>query len=336
MSGGLALALTRAAHAQPAPVTWRLDYRVPLGVRGCPSEQSLIDQVARRLGRDPFTSYAPGTVHINVASAARGAFSVERAGSAATPPREITAPDCERLIDRIALSVSVVIDPLSLTRVPPAPPPPPPPPSPPPPPVVEVRPVAAVTQPPPRPRTPSFVLSLAVGAHAVFGAANPAAPGAFVRVSLRRAWFSVGLDARYDIPITTPMEGVAQGEFTSALAAATLGACVHYRWARGCGVFVVGALQRESRGIATPQEEVSPYLAGGVRAGVSIPLAGAWSIDLSGDVLVQSQVVPLVRETTGASGACVPSELRATHSAVWCPPLVAGVVTAGVAWRLPL
>ncbi len=171
----------------------------------------------------------------------------------------------------------------------------------------------------------------------MFGAANPAAPGVFVRVSLRRAWFSLGLDARYDIPITTPMEGVAQGEFTSALAAATLGACVHYRWARGCGVFVVGALQRESRGIATPQEEVTPYLAGGPRVGVSIPLASAWSIELSGDVLAQSQVVPLVRGTsTGASGACVPSELRGTHSAVWCPPLVSAVISAGVAWRLPL
>lgn len=159
-----------------------------------------------------------------------------------------------------------------------------------------------------------------------------------MRLSLRRGRFSLGLEGRYDAPISTAMEGVPRGTFTSSIAAGVVTACVHYAWARGCGVFIAGALLRESEGIDVPRSDVAPYLAGGVRVGVSVPLSSSWSIEATGDLVAQSQVVPTVQAAapiTGQGGACLPSGLQGTHVAVWCPPLLAGVASVGALWRLP-
>ncbi len=179
-------------------------------------------------------------------------------------------------------------------------------------------------------------LSLGVDAHASVGAANPLAPGVSLRFSILRGLFSLSFEARYDAPIATVMEGVPGGEFTSSMVAGALGACVHRGVLRGCAVALGGALMRRSEGVDAPQDVASPYFAGGLRVGVTAPLVAGWSLDLHADLLAQTQVVPTVRATGGgASGACLPDDVTGAHVAVWCPAVVAGVVGAGVSWRLP-
>lgn len=196
-----ALLLALTAHADERP-RQRLVYSVDPGISGCPDGVQLRDQVAARLGYDPFVERGgDGEVLLRI-SRARAAL-VGRlemrdrraaAGEVATRARELASAsgDCEELVASLSVMVAVAIDPLSITRragatpaVSPATAPPPPPP-----------PAEAPTGEPTRPaelpvqerRGPSTAPRLRVqtGPSVVFGATP--APDVAVSVGVGARW----------------------------------------------------------------------------------------------------------------------------------------------------
>ncbi|MEZ4394671.1 MAG: hypothetical protein R3A48_26660 [Polyangiales bacterium] len=169
------LLVAPAAASQPRGPTAVLRYERGAGASTCPDAQAIRDAVAARLGYDPFRDAAPMTVRATIARhrrRLRGRVEVTHAAGAALGTREIESShrDCAEIASALTLAVSIVIDPLSLTR--PAPPPPAPPvvtpPAPPPP----APPVVTPPAPPPPPPAPPA----AAGAACALARAAPGLP----------------------------------------------------------------------------------------------------------------------------------------------------------------
>ncbi len=108
-----------AESAGGAGNTFALAWVRDEGAEGCPAGRDFADEVARRLGRQPFDERAPRSIEIEVD---RGAgdfqsrvFVRERDGSI-TGRRVLTSPDCAALFSATALAVVLVIDPDALLR----------------------------------------------------------------------------------------------------------------------------------------------------------------------------------------------------------------------------
>ncbi|MBL8950566.1 MAG: hypothetical protein JNK82_07315, partial [Myxococcaceae bacterium] len=115
----------------------RLDSRREPLAESCPDEQAVQRAVAERLGSSPFSSDATRTVSLRWRFAS-GVYSSElmvtNEAGVTVGSKKLTssAADCSELASSTALALSLILDPLSLTRPPPPPselPPPPPPPN---------------------------------------------------------------------------------------------------------------------------------------------------------------------------------------------------------------
>src|SRR5262249_14357059 len=123
-----ALVVASLASTSAAAPSARLVYVREAGAEDCPDEEVLRAAVRARLGYDPFFPYAPATLYAEVGrkddvyrahvklvdekNVVRGARSLEHRGGV-----------CADVIDAMALSMSIAIDPRSLVG-PPAPHPP--------------------------------------------------------------------------------------------------------------------------------------------------------------------------------------------------------------------
>ncbi len=289
--GALASILAVAGEAR-ADASARLVYVRGPGAEQCPGEQAVRAAVAARLGYDPFFAWAHDALFVDLTRAA-GAFHVELklvdADNLQRGARALTVKgsDCSAVVDAMALTISLTIDPDSVMRGPrPAPPPPPepPPPAAPEPPPPPPPPAPAPAESPPPPVAVPIRWHAGGGLVASAGAAPSLAAGAVLFGGLDWRLFSIDLEARGDLPATG--QGKTSGvAVQSWLAAGSLVPCLHLGPAYGCAVGSVGWMTATSVGAVAAATNGALWTALGPRAGVEIDLSERLALRIWGEVL---------------------------------------------------
>lgn len=269
--------------------------------------------VATRLGYDPFRPIASTTLTAEIRRE-KGMFRgrvrlVDEAGvERGARDLESRADDCRDLTTAMALSMSIAIDPLSVTRpdrpvgsvsAPPSAdePPPiddaprtdpvaapaasPPGPAPPAPPVSADRPSPSPTARDEVDDPPRFVLG--AGAHVAFGIAPAAAIGFRISTEIATRRYGVALEGRFDLPAgSDTAEG---GRIRTSLAGGAIVPCVRIPLAWACGVVLVARVAAEAVEVTTPRSDGFLFLGAGARLVSSLPLPQDFSLRIGGDVL---------------------------------------------------
>jgi hypothetical protein len=282
----------------------RLVYLRGPGAEQCPGEAAIRGAVSSRLGYDPFFAWAHDTLFTEIdrsGDAFRAVVKLVDANNMQRGARELSVrgSDCSAVIDVLALTISLTIDPSSVigeptdtsasaprptadagapsTSEPPSPPSQaaaaPEPAVPPPPRTSPLLPAAPNgrpephEQPEPR-RRPSDPLSLRLALGALAAVLTAPAPNAGLTLSIGGTWriFSFDLEGRADLP----SQGSAQVplmEVRSWLIAGSLVPCAHLGLLFGCPVASVGAIGATARGVARPRDNYAPWWALGGRVG---------------------------------------------------------------------
>ncbi|WP_394845793.1 hypothetical protein LZC95_53285 [Pendulispora brunnea] len=310
------------AHANP---TARLVYVRSAGATACPDEDALRTAVAARLGYEPFRHTAPVTIVARVTRVAglyRGEVElldengIER-GTRALAER---TDRCEDVVAAMALTVSIAIDPLSLTRSAPppdansdvidfakAPPPAPTPPPPQPPPPVAEEPHEATNSPPPKTRP--FVGTTFIGA---FGVEPAASFGMSAFAGLRATTFSVAIEGRADLGTSTDV--APEGQISSNVLLGSIVPCFHAGPAFLCPVVSLGVLNGSSSSIVGPRSTSTLFASGGARLGVELNLTGPLALFSATEV-----GLPMTRP-----------EFRIDRRTVYTQPAITGSVLLGL------
>lgn len=317
---GLTLAASEAAAAPSA----RLVYLRNPGAESCPDERAVRSAVAARLGYDPFFPYAPTTLFAEVERIEGGYeahIKLVDGASTVLGSRELRQQGdaCGDIIDTMALSISIAIDPDSLTRPPGTPPPDAVAPEVAAPPASEPEAPRVAPEPPRRApptvapttpateRAPRVALDLGAAPSLWIGAAPAVSVEASVFARARAGRVSLALEGRYGLPASRAVEG-ATVETSSA--AGALVPCVHFGVASACAVGALGSLRASSRGVVRPRTGSALHAAIGPRAAIELPLAERLSLRVHGDVLV-----PLTTHTLEIDGASVYTLPRVAASA---------------------
>jgi hypothetical protein len=302
------LLVARGAAAQTTP-TAVLRYERSDDAAQCPDAQGLRDTVAARLGYDPFRDAAPTTVHATIIRnrrRLRGRVEVTNAAGATVGTREIESSrrDCAEVASAMALAISIVIDPLSLTRpapppppaAPVAPPPPPLPPPPPPPPVVVAAPVVPPPPPPPPvrlvalPPSPSRrpAIEVALGVGFTLGHTPDVTATATASVAVRWNLLSLALEGSHAFLSRADLVGV--GEVQASLASGRIVPCLNQRFSRRvdasfCGVVALGALSATATGVDVARPSAAFYAAVGARLAARVALSSLLGLRARVDAL---------------------------------------------------
>jgi hypothetical protein len=286
--------------------------------------------VATRLGYDPFRPIATTTLTAEIRRE-KGVFRgrvrlVDEAGvERGARDLESRADDCRDLTTAMALSMSIAIDPLSVTRpdrpvgsvsTPPAadepssiddaprpepvagpaasPPGPPGPPGP-------ATPTTA-DRPSPAPAArdeandpPRFVLG--AGAHVAFGIAPAAAIGFRISTEIATRRYAVALEGRFDLPSSS--DTAEGGRIRTSLAGGAIVPCVRIPLAWACGVVLVARVAAEAVEVTTPRSDGFLFLGAGARLVTHLPLPQDFSLRIGGDVLAHP--VPFELTVNGRS-----------------------------------
>jgi hypothetical protein len=298
------------AHATP---TARLVYLRGSGAETCADQATLRQAVAARLGYDPFRPLADNTVSVSV-TRSPGRFEAQvvliDTNNLERGNRKLVTRDaCGELTAALALTISIALDPLSLTRIPdsvatvPA--------SPAPTPAnatatdnaaeVDADPAGALlpkvtlASPPvlpasvqsPRARAVASTVrevwfTAGLGAHAAFGAAPAPAFGLNAYGGIRYgARLAFDLGARLDLPAS---RGTAEGgAVTTSLYALALASCLRFSPLALCPVVTVGQLRAETSDISQPRASKLLYLAVAGRATVAIAIVKNVFVQLAGE-----------------------------------------------------
>jgi len=282
-----------AASANP---TARLVYVRGEGADSCPDEAEMRKAVAARLGYDPFRPFATTTLTAEITkdkSTFRGRVRlVDEAGvERGARDLESRAADCRDLTTAMALSMSIAIDPLSMTRPPPSEaavvaepaertpePPVPEPPAPAPPPA---KPEAPAPVPPPASPPPRFALGVA--GHVAVGIAPSAAAGVRPSVEILAPRWSLGLEGRFDFAAgSASSEG---GRTETSLAGGAVVPCLKIPLVWACGVVLLAQVQAESLQVTQPRSEGFFFFGAGLRLHGAVELPEDFRLRLGGDVL---------------------------------------------------
>src|SRR4051812_23491234 len=222
----LAPAPPASAPTSP-PIALRLTYNRSLGAQRCPSEQVFRDEVAAKMGYDPFTANVPESVVITLTRGARGSTATVKFNEAGRARGwddkliPISDDDCVELVRGSALYLTLQfldIAPPSPTT-PSAPPPtakasPPAPPAPPPP---APAPLALAPPPPTAPSSPtprSWRGEVGISPFVAFGIAPGAAFGGALSVGMH--WpsvpFSIAGEVHFDGSVPGAVDGPSHAQ----------------------------------------------------------------------------------------------------------------------------
>jgi hypothetical protein len=306
-----------AAHADDPPpqVALRLTYILGPGAENCPPEQVLHDEVARRMGYDPFTADAPDRIVANL-NRSGPLFSgtlelIDSSGKSQWKQsyafRGKKDEDCAALDVAMAIDISIEFIHFSLPSPAAAPNPSPssesPPaeaPVPPPQPVVQASPPPpqppAHPSPAPPPRTLSSPIlrprfEFGAGPLVAAGIAPGINAGILVHAGLRWPSLSLGLEGRSDFSVSGELNKTPPAVFKIALLGGSFVTCFHWRFAMGCGVVTAGGVHNEAVDIPTAKQTTATdagYVGIGVRGGAELSLAKLWqplAIRVHGDAL---------------------------------------------------
>jgi hypothetical protein len=271
----------------------------------CPDEPALRQLVAARLGVDPFLPEAPSVVTVKVASGAPLQAEVAlESPNAPVRRKTLTGKDCTELMQSVAVTVALVVDPvlkrveLEVEKKP----------EPEPAPLPVVAPAPAPEPQKPAPPVEPLHWQLSVGGSANLGQAITAQPNLRLETRLRIATlFSLGLEGRIAFPVTGSL---AQGQLTTSAMLGAIVPCLHWKWLAGCADFTAGALRLEGQALASARAASVFHAMVGLRAIFSVPLGEHFAIG----AMLEGQV-PLTRAT-----ALVGTER------VWTVPPVGGGV----------
>jgi hypothetical protein len=335
--GGIAVhvslaSIASAADGAPAR-TARLTYSRGTGASDCPDADVIRAGVAARLGYEPFDDRAERLVSATVSRTGHvleARIQIAGADGKAAAERRLASrqADCSELASAMELAISIAIDPLAGSRPrpePPAPPPaspPPPAPPPAPPQVIVVREPAPppVAPPPPAARVP-IVFLVRLGGLGSVGSAPAAAFGGTVQASVRRGSFSIGVEGRGDVAVTTEFDynGMRVGDMETSLLMGALVPCASRGLLEGCALFAAGELRASARGLQMPQQVTAPFAAVGARVGLELPLGSVLSAGAHADVLAP------ITETV----------LRVSGQPVWTSPAISAAFGATIGARFP-
>ena len=283
---------SRAAAASPSA---RLVYLRDPGAETCPDEAAIRGAVSARLGYDPFFPYATATMFVEIAKESggfRARIKLVDDDNKVRGARELHQKQgkCTELVDTMALSMSIAIDPLSLARKksdvaanesapepepPPAPPPAPESPTPPPPPPAAKE---EIPESPPVHGEVAFVSGVWTGASPAVNLSL----GGFARIRWRALSFAA--EARFDFPASREIGGGAQVE--TSLTYGALVTCAHVNIWGACAVVAAGSLHAASSGVSSPKEESVFHAAVGPRGEVRVPLGTLFALVAHVDALV--------------------------------------------------
>ncbi len=244
------------------------------GPESCPDETAFRGQVMARLGYDPFAADAPESQVDVVVRAAPSGFSatlaIRRDGHTVTKVRDGAGETCAALIETVATTIAMALDPIaasspSTTRAPRPPEPTPVAPRPPTaPPSAEAPasapPTAPPSGPPPAPPTAPDAWAGRVGA--AFGGGVGELPGASVSgtlaFGLRRARLGLLAEARYAAMAQSFLS--AEGDQVDAsLLTVGAGPCLEVGSFEGCVHLRVGAWRARSSTVVQPTDRGAVY-----------------------------------------------------------------------------
>jgi hypothetical protein len=322
--------LTIPARARGAPSA-RLVYVRDTGAEDCPDEGVLRTAVATRLGYEPFFPHAPATLYAEVSrkdgvyrasiklvddtNAVRGARSLEHRGSS-----------CSEIVDAMALSMSIAIDPHSLVAprttaedppqasesvpepaVPPA--------------IAEPTDPSAMTpvdKPASAAATPKTSIEPIVGIALAgwIGAAPSASAGALLYGGARIGRIALFVEGRGDLPAS---RDVATGAVATSFLGGSALPCFAPGWFLACGVVTVGRIEARGENIARARTDSDVHAFAGLRGGAAIPLSRRVEVHLRLDLLYL--LTPLTLRIDGAD--------------VYDMPRVSAGLSAGTALHFP-
>lgn len=229
-------------------------------------------EVAARVNYDPFSLDANKTLVARLSSGEAGDFVarirlVDTQGAESGTRELHTDGPCAELLDPMALTIAIAIDPMVLLPRPFVPPPPPPVP-----PALEPPP-RTPEPPPPRsvmaPSASPILFDALAGAVASGGVAPSIAAGGMLGASARRKNLSLSLEGRIDAANSAQAQG--GGSVTSWLAVATVAPCDHLGPVFVCGIVQAGDMHASGDAPGGVFKWV-PWLAFGGRIGALVPL----------------------------------------------------------------
>jgi hypothetical protein len=277
----LGLAIERSAHAEPAA---RFIYLRGRGTETCPAEADVRQAVVGRLGYDPFSSYAAATMFAEVSAAENHGFSASLklvdADNTVRGDRVLkTQGACSELMEAMALTISIAIDPESATRE--GPPPGAPPAERP----VTALPAIADDSQPEVSKLPSTgshdvvtppaaasirAISASLGPLMSIGTAPGVSVGGVLSVDGQYGLLFGGIEGRADAPASA--DATPSGRVRSSLVMGSLFLGLRRGLAYFGAVTGAGSVHATSRDVAA-EREADAFIANlGLRAGLAIPL----------------------------------------------------------------
>jgi hypothetical protein len=280
---------TLQARANPSA---RLVYVRGPGADLCPNEDAVRKAVAARLGYDPFFLSAPTTIFVEASRdgdrfAAVVKLIDDQGVERGTRHLESHTRDCGDLIGTLALTISLVVDPVSLASAPNPPdssaaaPAAPPAPSPPPvassaqgtePPQVAL-PSHPIATPEVARRADAMTFFAGVAVLGSLGSALAPTAGAAVFGGARGGWASLQVEARADLPAAALTPPAAR---SWALLASVV-PCAHWLRAFVCGTFGLESIHATGNAAAPRSAETLVALAGG-RLGADLVATGGFAL----------------------------------------------------------
>jgi hypothetical protein len=333
----LAIALGCWAAPVRAAVTARLFYGRSPDVDGCPNEEGLRREIARRVGYDPIVLMSPNSLAVTITRRGNRLWAdvrlVDRNG-VLVGMRTLTSGvgECAELSNAIALAAGIALDMIekstaAASQAEPEPPPPTAPPA--------AAPVAPVPAPPPPPdtaqptelaprRTPGLdeaavrweAGAAVAGSFAVLSAASA---GFAAFGSVRWVTWEIGIEARAELSARTSPSSLPAAGLQTWLVAGGPFVCAHAGPWFGCLLASAGLLSAEVSSVPGAHPGRAPYVGLGGRAGVTLPLPGG--LELLPSLGVVAQPVEL--------------NVTAAQQNLWHASPVAGVLQLAVAKRFP-
>ena len=317
-----------------AAASARLVYVRGPGAEDCPGEDAVRAAVGARLGYDPFMAWAHDTLFTEITRKEtdyRAEIKLVDDENRLRGARDlhVKGGDCAAIIDAMALTVSLTIDPSSMlgrSASSPAPPPPSPPPPSPPPPSPDAQPPVTAPAPPPIAEAPAVgttsggvQLSGHVGAGVMgaFGSAPAATAGGTLFAGLGWRWLSIDIEGRADLPVVGAGAS-SPVRVQSQLLTASIVPCAHLGIVFACPVASGGRVFATSVGTISPHAEQAVWWGLGGRAGVELKLATRLSLRAHAEVL--GTLTPYLLTLDGAE-------------VVYSFPVASVDVGLAVAWR---
>lgn len=306
---GVFLFSLTSSTSTPIPPRVRLAYEIPDRLESCPDGAALRAGVTGRLGYDPFDATADEELKVRLQRSGRELEALitiaDERGQVRAERRLVSRQgDCAELASSVELAVSIAIDPFHVAAQPE-------------PEAAPVPPAPAPAPDLPSPHAPAETSGqLQVGALVGQGTAPARTLGFTLGGNVRRGRWSLGLEARADLPRD---HGLVVGAIRTSSWTGSLVPCAHFGEAAACVLFTAGALHAQGRGLTDARHITRSYVAAGARLVYALPLSRRLSVLLHVDV-----TTPLAT-----------TELQVDHVGKWTTPAVAAALGIALGMSFP-